>query len=194
MNNIIRSWNNKTIRFRASDNYGCLTDMANATGKKVNDWTKTQQAKDYIEALSKLTSSPAGLLLETTNEGNQEDKGTWAHPEISEKFWQWCCKGKNKQTEKFVSDNLAIKLNGLREVPVVCGKVDVLTESNLIEVKSVKNWIEAVGQVLIYGQDYPKHQKTIHLFGECSDNLKHQIISYCFALNITITFEQESHE
>lgn len=45
MNNIIRSYNGKNIRFRSSDSYGCLTDMANATGKKVNDWLRLKSTE-----------------------------------------------------------------------------------------------------------------------------------------------------
>jgi hypothetical protein len=76
-----------------------------------------------------------------------------------------------------------------REVPTLAGNIDILTERELIEVKSVKSWKCAVGQVLVYAQSYPNHQKRIHLFGEASLDFLSMIRSYCAPLGIDVTWD-----
>ena len=51
MNNIIKSWNDRTIRIR-DDRYVNLTDMAQATGKEVKAWNRLDATKSYLERLS----------------------------------------------------------------------------------------------------------------------------------------------
>ncbi|PSP11697.1 MAG: hypothetical protein BRC56_00730, partial [Cyanobacteria bacterium SW_9_47_5] len=68
--------------------------------------------------------------------------------------------------------------------------IDILTERELIEVKSVKSWKSAVGQVMIYGQSYPERQKRIHLFGEASPDFFSLIRSRCAALDIEMSWEK----
>lgn len=35
----------------------------------------------------------------------------------------------------------------------------------LIEVKFFKEWKEGIGQLVLYGLEYPNHKKVLHLFG-----------------------------
>lgn len=68
-----------------------------------------------------------------------------------------------KLTERHYRDQLAHKEGGKTEVQVPSGYIDVLTDTDVIEVKFYKGWKEAVGQVLAYGYFRPSHQKRIHL-------------------------------
>ena len=45
------------------------------------------------------------------------------------------------------------------------GKIDILTDSEIIEVKRYKTWKHALGQVLVYGIEYPNHKKVLYLYG-----------------------------
>lgn len=85
-----REFNSKTIRIRA-DRYVCLTDMAKATGKKVNDWLRLKSTVELIEAYSGSTGIPADQLIEVNeSEGSNDNRGTFAHPHLSLDFAQWC--------------------------------------------------------------------------------------------------------
>lgn len=66
--------------------------------------------------------------------------------------------------EKVYSDALAQALDGKREVITPVGRIDVLTESEVIEVKHISGWKAAVGQVTLYAAYYPDLGKRIHLF------------------------------
>ena len=82
---IVKSYNGTTIRIR-EDQYVCLTDMATAARKKLNDWCRLKSSESYLETLSAIAGIPVIELLEV-GEGNQP---TWGHPKISIRFAQWC--------------------------------------------------------------------------------------------------------
>ena len=98
---------------------------------------------------------------------------------------------KNKLTEKYYSDNLSLKLNGIREVIVPVGKIDILTANEIIEVKNIKDWKQGIGQIIIYGNYYPSHQKRIHLFGNINNALLDLICFHTNKLNINVSYENK---
>jgi hypothetical protein len=67
--------------------------------------------------------------------------------------------------EKTIADTLAKKIGGDREVCVRNGRIDILTEDEIIEVKTYNNRYNAIGQVLLYCHKHAKDLKPrIHLF------------------------------
>lgn len=84
--NCIKVWNKINIRVRTSDLYVSITDMAQAEGKQVHDWSRLKTTESYLSTLSLKTAIPvlsdsnsSEALLYITKGGNQE-AGTWAHP------------------------------------------------------------------------------------------------------------------
>jgi hypothetical protein len=93
-------------------------------------------------------------------------------------------------TEKEIADRLAIELNGKREVCLKDGKkIDILTSTEIIEVKKFHRRLEAIGQILYYSTFYPKLKKVIHLFNhnEEVDYLYNEICKKC---DITVRYEE----
>ncbi|MBN3950994.1 MAG: hypothetical protein HWQ38_32800 [Nostoc sp. NMS7] len=68
---------------------------------------------------------------------------------------EWCKKERKLQREEEIKTRLQKELGGEIEVPTNTGAIDLLTEKEIIEVKSVKNWIHGVGQLIVHGQHYP---------------------------------------
>lgn len=93
------------------------------------------------------------------------------------------------KVEDEVRNRLHQQLGGLIEVTTPAGRIDLLTDSEIIEVKMVQDWKAAMGQVLAYGGFYPSHQKRIHLFGKLGNALA-SAESICQELNIFVTFEE----
>ena len=85
---LIKQWNEKQIRWR-EDGYGCLTDMAKATGKKVNDWLRLKSTNEFLEHYSAMTGIPVDVMLQVSQGGNNPE-GTWANQEICIEFARWC--------------------------------------------------------------------------------------------------------
>ncbi len=166
-----------------------LTDMWRVSGsprhKTPPRWVRQEQTQVLIESLG------SQLRGEITYAKRGKNGGTFAVDELAFKYWEYLnSRHRVRLTEKSVQKRLA-KTLGLvqREVPTLAGNVDILTDRELIEVKSVRSWKCAVGQVLIYGQSYPNHQKRIHLFGEASRDFLSMIRSYCAPLDIDVTWE-----
>lgn len=99
---------------------------------------------------------------------------------------------KKGSNESIYRDNLAFDLNGEVEVLTDCGRIDVLTSTEIIEVKSVKHWKSALGQILVYGHYYQHHKKRIHLYGKASNQCLALIQKHCSRFNVSVTHEQDT--
>ena len=72
MCNIIKEWNNRTIRVR-DDRYVSLTDMAQASGKLFADWRRSKSTESYLETLSGIMGIPIMGLIESKIGGSPEN-------------------------------------------------------------------------------------------------------------------------
>jgi hypothetical protein len=77
-----KDFEGKRIRLNPIDRYVCLTDMARNTGKKVNDFLRLENTREFIEALSFVTGIPVTNLLIVGDKSTR----TWAHPHVAIKF------------------------------------------------------------------------------------------------------------
>lgn len=92
--------------------------------------------------------------------------------------------------EKLVRDYLQSQIGGVVEVTTPVGRIDLLTPTEIIEVKSFKDWKGALGQVLVYSGFYPQHKKRIHMF--CSEyefKRLSDVESACLSFDIRVTGE-----
>lgn len=90
-----------------------------------------------------------------------------------------------------VRDHLHAVLGGLTEVTTPAGRIDLLTETEIIEVKAVRDSKAALGQILVYSGFYPEHQKRIHLFGSAFELKKlPDIEAACLSFDIKVTGEE----
>lgn len=121
VSSIIKSYNGRSIRVNPNDRYVCLTDMAAASGKRLNNWIQTDKAKSYIETLSVVTGKPVSALLSVTH-GNL----TWAHPKVAIRFAQWC------------SDEFAVQVDFWIDELVTTGSVSIATSD-----RKSQSWIQA---------------------------------------------------
>ena len=101
----------------------------------------------------------------------------------------------NKKNEAYYRDKLARKLKGRTEIKTPHGdRVDILTSTEIIEVKRVENWKSALGQIEVYWRDFPRYQKRIHLFGDKS-SVNHLIVEQrCNENNVIVTWEDDEEE
>jgi hypothetical protein len=80
------------------------------------------------------------------------------------------------------------ELGGTMEASTPIGPVDLVTRTEVIEIKRIEDWKEALGQVMAKAQCFPDLSMRIHLFGESSKILK-KITKHCQFLNVLVTFE-----
>ena len=97
----------------------------------------------------------------------------------------------NNLIEAKVRDRLHQKLGGLIEVTTPSGRIDLLTDTEIIEVKRFADWKAALGQILVYSAFYPEHQKRIHLFGRRDELTKiADVYSACLNFDVVVTAEE----
>lgn len=187
---IIREFQGKSIRQR-KDGYLSLTDMAQAKGKRYSDWARLDSTKILIQKVAEKYQIPLDQVIISCKGGIPENQGTWALEEVALVFHNWCLRSFSiKQTEKSVQKRLQRKLGGDIEVMVPSGSIDLLTITEIIEIKKASKWKEGVGQLMIYGQDYPSHTKRLHIFGKTSGSFQRMVERYCKPLNIKDTYEE----
>jgi len=93
--------------------------------------------------------------------------------------------------EQQVRDNLKAILGGQSEVMTSCGRIDLLTDKEIIEIKQLNNWKEALGQILTYSAFFPTHNKRIHLFGSVTALKKlPDIEAACLPFGVLVTGEE----
>ncbi len=93
-------------------------------------------------------------------------------------------------TEKQIRDRLKLELDGQVEVSTAVGRIDLLTATEVIEIKDISDWKGALGQILAYSAFFPEHNKRIHLFGRLDLAKLALATQTCSEFGITVTFEE----
>jgi len=102
---------------------------------------------------------------------------------------EWITITRRTHPERDVRDRLQSQLGGKVEAYTKFGLIDLLTETELIEIKIAHRWKDAVGHILAKSYKYPSHQKRLHLFGP-EEPLMEPIEEVCKPHAIRVTFEK----
>ena len=96
-----------------------------------------------------------------------------------------------ENVEHKIRERLKNQLGGLTEVSTPAGRIDLLTDDEIIEIKRINDWKAAFGQILVYSGFYPEHRKRLHLFGKCNQLTKlPDIEAACLAFDVNVTAEE----
>lgn len=91
-----------------------------------------------------------------------------------------------KKIEKDWQVRLLSRMGGETEVSTPVGRIDLLTDRHVIEIKKADDWKAALGQVQAYSQFYPHHTKKICLFGLVKNRA--DIVYVCSLLDVEVDF------
>jgi hypothetical protein len=86
---ILHTVNDVAIGLRADNGYINVTALCQAGAKRWPNFTRLQECQDFIASLSRSTQIRADLLLETVATGPNEQRGTWAHPQLAIRCAMW---------------------------------------------------------------------------------------------------------
>ena len=101
----------------------------------------------------------------------------------------WCSIKRKRHPERDVRDRLQAQLGGQVEAYTRYGLIDLLTATELIEIKTVDRWKDAVGHILAKAHRYPNHAKRLHLFSS-EEPILETIEQVCTPHNIRVTYEK----
>ena len=96
-----------------------------------------------------------------------------------------------KTLERKIQTQLSRRLRGNMEVPCPLGRVDIVTDTAIIEVKRYLKWKNALGQILSYALYFPYHHKQIHLFDIPVKASHEELEKCCNAYGVVVTYEVE---
>ena len=97
-----------------------------------------------------------------------------------------------EQKEHAIRDALSARLEGTIEVVAEHGIIDVVTPTEVIEVKYAKKYLHAIGQILGYSETFPDKTRRIHLFGsekELTTSFLARVTALCDKHHISVTYE-----
>jgi hypothetical protein len=94
----------------------------------------------------------------------------------------------SRSLEAQIRDRLQAEYGGRIEVQTNHGPIDLLTATELIEIKRIEDWKTGFGQVLAKSPAYPQHGKRLHLFGN-SDRTLRNVKACCKEFEIVVSFE-----
>ena len=91
--------------------------------------------------------------------------------------------------EYFIQSKLEAELQGVSKT-CPFGRIDILTDTCIIEIKKWDEHKKALGQILGYSVYYPDHQKRVHFFGPKPSERQLNAIKQVYqTFNIIITEE-----
>lgn len=77
------------IQQRLLDGYVNATAICQATGKRINNYLRSETTKEYLEALSRKTLISVSALIQSVKGGLPELQGTWVHPKVAIHLSMW---------------------------------------------------------------------------------------------------------
>ena len=86
--------------------------------------------------------------------------------------------------EKRIQKTLQEKWGGDVEVITPVGRIDLLTHTAVVEIKDVRQWKAALGQILVYHNYYPSHEMILVFFGASHSSFKEIVEHHCSKFNI----------
>lgn len=163
---LLKKWNGKSIRFRDKDQFGCLTDMAKATDKKVNDWLRLQSTSEYLSSLSSITGIPVDQLLDSKVGGNlpDEERGTWAAKRVCIRFAQWCSPEFAVQVDTWIQELFTNKTVSLQSFEIPTSFPDNLLDAAKMMSKYMNYWVNAEEEKVVLTKQLKSAEQVLDIY------------------------------
>jgi hypothetical protein len=147
---IPHTFNDSLIHQRIGDGYINLNQMADATGKRIDNWLRLQETKELIAEFDKqqvIASSDLrkrSKALITVMGGAGGGGSTWAHPDIAIQFAQKCSPPFALQVSRWVREWMTTARNPLVDIDRVGLRDELKDDSRIRMTDQVKNYLEQI--------------------------------------------------
>ena len=80
---------NEIIYQRVEDGYINATTLCKACGKEIKHYNSNITTKEFLLELSRSVGIPTDQLIQVINNGPNELRGSWVHPQVAINLAQW---------------------------------------------------------------------------------------------------------
>jgi hypothetical protein len=148
-NIISRSFNKIEIHQKTEDGYINLNQMADATGKRIDNWLRLQETKELIAEFDQQQIDSSDLrnrsvAVISIKGGSGGGGGTWAHPDIALQFAQWCSPSFALQVSRWVREWMTTGRNPLIDSDRVGLRSTLKDDSRVRMTDQVKVYLESI--------------------------------------------------
>ena len=144
---IVRTFDGSIVEQRVADGYINLNQMADATGKRVDNWLRLQETRELIAEFDiQQRSNPSDLrdLIPAIEAKRGQGGGTWAHPHIAIQFAQWCSPAFALQVSRWVTEWMTTGRNPLADIDRVTLRDGLKDRTRLEMTDQVKRYLEDI--------------------------------------------------
>lgn len=140
-NSIVRRFNSQEIHQRVTDGYINLNQMADASGRRIDNWVRLQETTSLLREFQgdPLYQGVEPLITIAGRAG-----GTWAHPDIAIQFAQWCSPGFALQVSRWVREWMSSGRSPLADIDRVGLRSALKDDSRLRMTDRVKVYLEQI--------------------------------------------------
>ena len=152
-NLISRNFEGKEIHQRIIDGYISLNQMAEANGKRIDNWMRLKETVLLLREFEnqqiapsdpREQSKPALITMTSGVKGKRGGGGTWAHPDIAIQFAQWCNPAFALQVSRWVREWMTTGRNPLADMDRVGLRDSLKDDSRLRMTDQVKEYLEQI--------------------------------------------------
>lgn len=138
---IAHSFNSSVVHLRVIDGYINLNQMADAAGKRIDNWMRLQETTSLLRefASDPLYQGVPSLIAVEGRTG-----GTWAHPDIAIQFAQWCSPAFALQVSRWVRQWLTSARSPLADIDRMGLRDGLKDDSRLRMTDQVKVYLEQI--------------------------------------------------
>lgn len=144
---IVRTFGGSQIQQRIADGYISLNQMADATGKRIDNWSRLVETRALLQEFERQqseTPSDPREFLEPLVTVEGRGGGTWAHPDIAIQFAQWCSPTFALQVSRWVREWMTTGRNPLADFDRVGLRDSLKDDSRLRMTDQVKVYLEDI--------------------------------------------------
>lgn len=147
-NTLVHVLGTTKVHQRVADGYINLNQMADAAGKRLDNWLRLQETRDLIDQFERdqnlNPSDLRDLKPALISKRGRFDGGTWAHPDIALQFAQWCSPAFALQVSRWVREWMTTGANPLADVDRVGLRDTLKDDSRTRMTDQVKVYLEQI--------------------------------------------------
>jgi hypothetical protein len=160
-------------------------NAATIRGQRVRDFFLAVK-REYVAQLAHIAAAPDLPRLQATSSERSGKFKTDQCDQLTQPLPE------RVGLERIVASRLSAALAGEEQVQCANGRIDILTTTEVIEVKRFHLWKAAMGQVQVYREDFPKLGARLHLFATAEDDVMGRLArvsKMCAKFDVRVTFE-----